>query len=218
MRSLHIADIYTLLVHNEEKPTFRSPRHPLVVYCHLPFALCVLIAYLFTAGTLGQTILFLVTIGLYLSSAAYHAWRPNRFLRFVDQTMISWFVLATPVPLVYHNADSMLVLGTLATLSVLNKWYQWEPNFETGSIVFLCLGGISTYMMLFVGLPVIGADLLSLEAVWVYAAIIFFIIMLAIYHYKIGLIRNVFDAPECKHCALSFGVVLILYLAATCPV
>ena len=218
MRSLHIADIHALLVHNEEKPTIKSPRHPLVVFCHLPFAVCILIAYLFTATTPGQTILFLVTFGLYLSSAAYHAWRPNRFLRFVDQTMISWFVLATPVPFVYHNTDIMLLLGTLATLSVLNKWYQWEPSFEVGSVVFLCLGGISTFLMLTVGLPNIGADLLSFEAACVYAAIIFFIIMLVIYHYEIGLIRNVFDTPECKHFALSIGVVIFLYLAATCPV
>ena len=218
MRSLHIADIHALLVHNEEKPTIKSPRHPLVVFCHLPFALCILIAYLFTATTLGQTILFFVTFGLYLSSTAYHAWRPNRFLRFIDQTMISWFVLATPVPFVYQNTDSMLLLGTLATLSVFSKWYQWEPNFGTGSVVFLCLGSVSTFLMLTVGLPNIGADWLSIEAVCVYAAILFFIIKLVIYHYEIGLIHNVFESPELGHCVLSIGVVIILYLAATCPV
>jgi len=170
------------------------------------------------ATTLGQTILFLVTFGLYLSSMAYHAWRPNRFLRFIDQTMISWFVLATPVPFVYQNTDSMLILGTLATLSVFSKWYQWEPNFETGSVVFLCLGGVSTFLMLTVGLPNIGADLQSFEAASVYAAILFFVIKLVIYHYEIGLIRNVVESPELGHFTLSIGVVVILYLAATCPV
>lgn len=218
MRSLQIADIYALLVHNEEKPTLKNPRHPLVVLCHIPFAVCLLIAYLFTATTPGQTILFLVTFGLYLSSTAYHAWRPNWFIRFVDQVMISWFVLAIPVPFVYHNPDIMSLLGTLATLSILNKWYQWEPNFEAGSVVFLCLGGISTFLMLTVGLPNIGADFFGLEAVYLYAAILFFVAKLVIYHYEIGLIRNVFESPEFGHCTLSIGVVLILYLAATNPV
>jgi len=168
--------------------------------------------------TLGQTILFLVTIGLYLSSAAYHAWRPDRLLRFIDQTMISWFVLATPVPFVYHNVDIMLLLGALATLSVLNKWYQWEPSSEAGSVVFLCLGSISAFLMLTVGLPTIGADLLSFEAACVYVAILFFVIMLVIYHYEFGLIRNVFDWPECGHGSLVLGVVILLDLTAAYPV
>jgi hypothetical protein len=218
MRSLKIADTYAFLFHNEEKPTITSPRHPLVVFCHLPFAVCIVIAYLLTTMTLGQTILFLITFALYLSSAAYHAWRPDRFLRFIDQTMISWFVLAIPVPFVYHNTDIMLLLGTLATLSVLNKWYQWEPSFAAGSIVFLCLGSISTFVMLTVGLPTIKADLLSFEAVCVYAAILFFMIKLVIYHYEIRLVRNVLESPELGHCALSVGVIIILYLTATNPV
>jgi hypothetical protein len=112
----------------------------------------------------------------------------------------------------------MLLLGTLATLSVLNKWYQWEPSFAAGSVVFLCLGSISTFLMLSVGLPTIEADLLSFEAVCVYAAILFFMIKLVIYHYEIRLVRNVLESPELGHCALSVGVIIILYLTATSPV
>ena len=80
--------LYDFLAHSEESPGLRRPRHPLVVFCHLPYAVMLILAYTFTAKTIGQTIYFLVAILLYLSSTAYHAWRPNRILRAVDQTLI----------------------------------------------------------------------------------------------------------------------------------
>jgi len=218
MSSLHIADIYSALIHNEDTPNLRSPRHPLVVIFQLSFAVGVLVAYTYTARNLGQTILFFVTIGLSLSTVAYHMWRPNRFLRFVDQTMISWFALATPVPFVYHDPYIMLLLGTLALLSVLNKWYEWEPSFEVGSIVFTCLGLISMFLLVTVGLPRIGADLLSFEAQLMYATFVYFILKLIIYHYEIGLIRKLIESPEFGHIVIMVATSHILFLSAIRPV
>lgn len=201
------SSLYEFLAHSEERPSFVRPRHPLVVFCHLPFAILLAAAYVaFAEKTTGQTLYFLVTVGLYLSSTAYHAWRPDRFLRAFDQTMISWYVLVTPIPLIYHVPWALPVLAGMMILTALNKWYEWEPGFEVGSLVFLGLGVGCTFVAFGMGLPQIGASLTSPTSLWMMVAVACFIGKLAIYHFELRLVPNFWEAPESGHFILSVGV------------
>lgn len=211
---------YHLLVHCEEHPSLTRPRHPLVVFFHLPYALALVLAYgVFAEKTAGQTLYFAVAIVLYLVSAANHVWKPNRFLRFVDQTMISWYVLVTPLPFVYHESWALLALGTMMTLMAINKWYEWESSLEASSLVFFGLGAISASLVFGFGLPTIGVNFVSYTSFWVVVAIACFIGKLVIYHYgKLRLIPNVWEAPESGHSVLAMGITIYTTIVLLNPV
>ena len=210
--------LYEFLAHRDVSPGLRRPRHPLVVFCHLPYAALLILTYIFSMKTVGQTMYFLVAIGLYLSSAAYHAWRPDRLLRAVDQTLISWYVLVTPAPFVYHEPWALPALAIMMVITALNKWYEWEPGFKIGSLVFLTLGVISTGVMVIFGLPTIGTDLLGPIGLLTMLAVACFIAKLIIYHFELGLIRGFWEAPESGHFVLSVGVTIYSAIVILNPV
>jgi predicted membrane channel-forming protein YqfA (hemolysin III family) len=212
--------IPVLFAHHEENPSIARPRHPLVVFFHLPYAVALMFAYIvLSEKTTGQTIYFMATIGLYLSSAAYHTWKPNHFLRFIDQTMISWYVLATSIPFIYHEPWALPALAIMMSLTAINKWCQWEPDFETGSAIFFGLGAASAMIMFMFGLPAIGASVVSQTSFALIAAITFYIWKLVIYHYgKFKLIPNVWETPESGHFVLSIGVTIYPVIGLLNPV
>ncbi len=210
-----------LLSHKEEGGGIR---HPLVVICHVPFAVVLFCLYvLATDKTAGQTIYFAVLIGLYASSTAYHTWRPDRLLRFADQTMISWYVLVTPMPFIHTKWWAWPLFIGLATLTAANKWREWEPNYQTGSLIFLLIGVLSSGLMLFAGLPNVGAT--GWELAYVLAVVVssigLFLAKLAIYHYQMRWPRflpGVWEAPECGHFVLAMAVSIYTSLVVAYPV
>lgn len=216
-----LQSIERLLSHKEEGAW---ARHPLVVLCHVPFALALLALHLLVAEkTAGQTAYFLVAVGLYTSSTFYHAWKPNRLLRFTDQTMISWYVLATPMPFVYQEWWAWPFFIGLATLTAISKWREWEPDFQTGSLIFFLIGVLCSWLVLFVGLPNIGAT--GWEKAGVLAVVMvsigLFLAKLAIYHFQWRWPRflpGVWEAPECGHCVLAQAVMIYTFLVISYPV
>lgn len=213
MRSL---EIYNLLAHHEEGP---GVRHPLVVGFHIPYAIALFLVYVFfSKHTLGQSIYFIVVIGLYGSSAAYHAWRPEKLLRFADQTMISWFVLATPMPFIYQESWALPYFLTMCTLTAVCKWQNWEKDDTVGALVFFGLGAFSALLMLTAGMPNIGATTWSYEGLVLFLAIACFIGKLLIYHFQWHLFPDIWEAPESGHFVLSCGVTIYTILVVQYPV
>lgn len=209
-----------LFFHNEENPCLRSPRHPLVVFFHIPFALVLLGIYLtLPESTSGQTLYFWITICLYVSSAAYHAWRPNWLLRFVDQTLIAWYIVVLPVPFLYQEIWALPVLLLMLVLTAANKWFLWEPNYTAGSIIFFALGLSSFILVTTLGLKVLGTGFVSVQGISVCVATGFFIGKLYIYQKRKGRwIRNIWESPESGHCVLSVGVIIYTLLVTFNPV
>lgn len=221
MRTLTIyPSLIRLLCHHED---CIGLRHPIVVLCHIGFIILLAIAYLyFSNQTIGQTIYFIIAIALYVSSCLYHAYRPDRVLRFVDQTMISWFTLATPVPFVYHNNTIMSLLAILAALTIANKWFEWEPNPEenhkVGTMIFFGLGMVSTFIMLTVGFPAMGAEIFSGLGLLLAAAIFFFVLKMLIYAFQWHLLPNLWEATESGHFVLAIGVTIFTFLVIGNPI
>lgn len=209
--------ITTLLMRREHGATIR---HPLIVFCHLPFALLLTLVWMFLSDwTVGQTLYFASTVWLYFTSAAYHTWRPSWQLRFFDQTAISWYVLVTPIPFIYHEWWALPMFFSLAFISTLNKWYEWEPNWQTGTWCFLGLGVLSTTLLFTSGMSALGVGLWSIEAGVATTAILLFVLKLLIYSFEGPvLIRGYWEAPELGHFVLALGVVTYTYLVVMYPV
>ena len=232
MRSLQFA-LTGLPAHNEETPDLYHPRHPIVVYCHLAYiSLLVLVWGLWADKTPGQNLYFLITIGLYSSSAVYHTWRPNAFLRFVDQTMISWYVIVIPMPLIYHEPWAIPLALLLMAFTAISKWYGWEDklaakicwlkpkqNYLVGAFIFFTLGAFSFILVVTYGFAAIGVDKLSWTGCWVVIATTCFIGKLYFYTSGKGkLIRNVWETPETGHFILSQGNNIWKVIAVINPV
>lgn len=210
----------TVLKHNEQNPSVWHPRHPPVVWTHLPFAILLAGTYLaFADGTVGQQGYFLVMIGLYLSSTAYHTWRPDWLIRFADQTLISWYIIVTPLPFVYHNPAAVTYIVVAMAASAANKWYAWERNCTDGSLVFFSLGAVSTLLVFLVGLPTADVSCLSAAGVAVQLSIVCFVGKLLIYHFqKLRLIPGYWEAPESGHFVLAIGVTIYTAVVLVNPV
>jgi len=166
--------------------------------------------------TTGQSLYFLITIGLYTSSAAYHTWRPNKFLRFVDQTMISWYVLVIPMSLLYHELWALPIFAGAAMLTAVSKWYRWESSYKVEATIFFTIGAISALLVIGFGLPTIGVARLSVVGWWVVVAIILFVVKLVIYYCQLSLIRGVIEPPELGHAVLwmpvsIFSTIVLIY-------
>lgn len=215
-----MTDLSDFLAHHEDNASLKRLRHPLVVLFHIPYALVLTAVYFYIAErTIGQTVYFNVTIGLYLSSAAYHAWRPNWTLRFVDQTMISWFVVATHLPFTHHEPWALPFTLFFMVITAMNKWYEWEPHHTVGSIVFFALGSLSTALVIFVGFPAIDSHVMSTTGFLVFLAIVCFIGKLIIYQYsKLRLVPNIWESPESGHCVLALGVTIYTTVVVLNPV
>ena len=225
MRSLQLT-LTGLLAHNEENSSLTHPLHPIVVYCHLAYISVLLVVWgLWTDKTPGQNLYFLMTIGLYISSAAYHTWKADplsrfgKFLRFIDQTMISWYILVLPMPYLYQEPWTLPVLLSMMVLTAANKWYEWEPNYMFGSLVFFGLGAVSFVLVITLGLDAIDTSIVSWAGLGVIGATAFFIGKLHIYRKRKGnLIPNVWESPESGHCVLSGGVSIITLIIIMNPV
>lgn len=218
MRSLQIT-LADLPMHNEENPNLSHPRHPIVVYSHLAYiSLLAFVFLVWTEKTAGQTLYFLITIGLYTSSAAYHTWRPNRFLRFVDQTMISWFTIVIWMPFLYQEFWALPLFAGIATLTAMCKWYQWEPNYKAESMIFFTIGATSALMVIVLGLPVIGVGFHSMVGFWILVTIVLFIAKLVIYYFQFSLIRDVIESPELGHAVLWVPVTIFTTIVVLYPV
>ncbi len=220
LRSLQFT-LAGLPVHNEENPDLHHPRHPIVVYCHLAYiSLLILVSYLLWGHmSPGLVLYILIKICLYNSSAAYHTWRPSRFLRFVDQTMISWYVIVIPMPLIYHEPWALPMILSLMTLSAISKWYGWEEKlaariswlkpkqaYLVGALFFFATGSLSFALVVTFGFAAIGVDALSWTGFWIVVATTCFIGKLYFYTSGKGkLIWNVWETPESGHCILSVG-------------
>lgn len=209
-----------LLAHREKDPSATHPRHPLVVFCHLPYAAALIFAYLTLADrTFGQTFYFVITVGLYACSAAYHTFRPNRTLRFMDQTLISWYVIVTPLPLIYHEPWALPLCFSLMGTTLLSKWYEWEPDYRAGSQVFFSLGALSALLVFQFGLPAAGLQPLGAAGLWIVIAIVCFICKLVIYHFrKARLIPDIWESPESGHFVLAIGVTIYTGIILIYPV
>lgn len=171
--------------------------------------------------TLVQTVYFTITVGLYMSSTAYHYLRPNALLRFIDQTMISWYILVAPLPFVYHEPWAIPLFVILAVLSVINKWFGFERDDDVGSWIFLGQGVLSAGVMFTFGFENMGVAIWSSVGLAVVVAIICFVGKWAIYHFQMNITRrfpNVWEPTEMGHCVLSWGVTIITLLVITYPI
>jgi len=205
--------LFVLLLHKEEDFNYYRPRHPMIVYCHLALVPLLLLAALIYAlwiqvPTIGQLIYLGVAIGLYLSSTAFHTWRPNRRLWFFDQTFISWYILATAVPWVYRDLSASLLLLGLAVVVLIFKWYEGEKiNMFFQSLVFLGLGAISFSLVIWVGLPAANLSLNSGYGLMMLFCLFCFVAKLAIYNSEIVVIENLITPAELGHFVLAIGVI-----------
>lgn len=230
MRSLQI---YDLLRHHEERPNVSELRlrHPMIVTFHLAYICLIGMVYTqFSTKTSGQNLYFMVMIGLYLSSAAYHTWRPNSTLRFIDQTMIGWYVHILPYPLIYHEPWALPLTLSLMAMTAISKWYDWEgklanqidwlipeKHYLIGAITFFLFGALSFGLVITYGFSAINVELVSITTFWLLLATVCFIGKLYFYTSRKGeLIKNVWETPESGHFSLAQGnniymILVILY-------
>lgn len=205
--------LFGLLLYNEETLDYYHPRQPMIVYCHWVQVLLLLLAgFAYTlfvrVPTVGQTIYLGVAVGLYLSSTAYHTWRPNRKLWFFDQAFIACYILATAVPWVYREFWAMLLLGTLAVVVIIFKWHEsGRVNMFIQSITFLGLGAVSLGLVILVGLPAAELSLGSWHGLTIMFCVFCFIAKLAIYNSHIVVIENLITPAELGHFVLAIGVI-----------
>ncbi len=211
MRSFNISPLF---VHHEEYPGFWRPRHPIVVYCHLPFLAVLGAIYATTAMTAGQTLTFLVMGSLYMSSAAYHTWRPNRLLRTVDQTMISWFIVTTPLPWLYHHQWFILFWLTCLAVTAVSKWYRLERSWGQEKITFFALGALSTLLVFTVGLTETNTPIMSRTGCLVSLSILLYIGKLLTYHFQWQLIPKYLEAPELGHWQCGMATTVFAFVIA----
>lgn len=209
------------LVHHEDNPCPEKLlfRHPFVVFFHLPYVVLLGFMYLgLSQKTTGQTIYFATAVGLYLSSAAYHAWRPNSALRIVDQIMISAYVLSTSLPFLYQKPLAIPAFFVCLTLIGLYKCREQESDWKRGAWIFFWLGAVSAFLLVTFGFPIIGASLFSTTGFWLLVVIACFIGKLIIYRYEIKWIPKFWEAPESGHFILSIGVTIYSSLVIIYPV
>lgn len=205
--------LFGLLLYNEEALDYYHPRHPLIVYCHwvlVPLLLLAAVTYTLyvQVPTVGQAVYIAVAIGLYLSSTAYHTWRPNRKLWFFDQAFIACYILATAVPWVYREFWAVTLLGILAVAVVVFKWHKGERvSTVIQSITFLGLGAVSLSLVLWVGLPAAELSLGSWHGFILLFCLFCFIGKLAIYHSHVVVIENLITPAELGHFVLAIGVI-----------
>lgn len=205
--------LFDLLLHNEGDLNYYRPRHPLVVYCHLALVPLLLLASLIYAlwiqvPTIGQLIYISVAVGLYVSSTAFHTWRPNRKLWFYDQAFIAWYILATAVPFVYRDFWASLLLVLLAVLILVVKWREGERvNMFIQSMTFLGLGAVSLSLVILVGLPAANLSFDSWLGLAIMFSVICFMAKLAIYNSQIIVIENLITPCELGHFVLAIGVI-----------
>ncbi len=216
MRSLTL-NIAPLLAHHEDHLSLWWPRHPIVVYCHLPFLAMLGAIYATTAMTLGQTLTFLVMGTLYVSSAAYHTWRPNRWLRTVDQTMISWFIVTTPLPWLYQHQWFVMLWLTLFAVTAVGKWYRLERSWGQEKITFFALGALSTLLVFTVGLPETGTPPVSATGGLVALSVLLYIGKLLTYHFQWRLIPKYLEAPELGHWQCGMATTVFAFVIAGVP-
>lgn len=208
----------TLLAHCEENPSLTQLRHPLVVLFHIPYmAMLGLMYWIYAESNFGQNLYFLITVCLYLSSAVYHACRPNRLLRIIDQIMISAYVVVTPIPFLYQEPMALWVFAFVMSALIFYKYH--ETSWKIGTMIFLGLGIISSLLVIFLGLPAIDSSLYSWTGFWLITSISCFIFKLHIYHFeKLKLIPNVWESPESGHFVLSLGVTIYTIIVLANPV
>jgi len=133
--------------------------------------------------------------------------------------MISWYVIVIPMPFIYQYAWAAPLTVLLLVLTAFNKWYEWEPDYTVGTIVFFALGAISAGLVICFGLPAIEATLRSVPGFWVIVSIVCFIGKLIIYQYrKLHLVPNVWESPESGHFVLSLGVTIYTLVIVFYPV
>lgn len=209
------------LVHHEENPRPEKLifRHPFVVFFHIPYVIALTFThFVLSQQTLGQTIYFTAIIGLYLSSAAYHAGRPNNALRIIDQIMISAYIMSIPMPFLYHEPLAILAFCICLILVIRYKCREQEEDWKAGALVFVGLGAVSWMLVVVFGLPIIGQSLFSLTSLWVMIATAFFISKFIVYRYEIKWIPKFWEAPEMGHFLLSIGATIYSYLVIIYPV
>lgn len=213
--------IGNLLSHKEEG---RGIRHPLVFTFNVTLLAVVSLLFMTVAEkNAGQTVYFLTLLGLLASSAAYHTWKPGRFLWFLDQTMISLYILATPMPFVHQEWWAWPLFVAMACMTVVNKWVGWEPNYKVGSLVFLLIGILSGVQVFFIGLPNIGVSgrEMFLALLIMAASTGMFIGKLGIYHYQFHwpkLRRDIWGPAECGHFTLIHAITTSVYVVISYPV
>lgn len=213
MRSFDI----TMFAHHEQHPSWWRPRHPIVVCCHLPFLAVLGVIYNTTAMTTGHTLTFLVLGGLYLSSAAYHTWRPNQLLRVVDQTMISWFIVTVPLPWLSHEPWFQLLWLALLAATATNNWYHPTPRPGVEKLTFLALGALSAVLVLWVGLPLYGESAVGQTGVLVWFTITLYLGKLLVYHKQWSLVPRYIEAPELGHWLCGMATSLFAFVSAGVP-
>lgn len=208
-----------ILIHHEDSPTITRPRHPIVVLCHSPYALLLgLVYWTFAHATLGQTLYFTVTVGLYISSTAYHALRPERLLRFIDQVMIGAYILVLPIPFLYKYPSMITIYFICIAVLAIYKWNEKESEWKIGAWVFAGLGVVSATLVIGFGLPEASESFFSWTGFWLVVAIGFFICKLIIYRFEIIWLPKIWESPELGHFVLSIAVSIYTTLVLVHPV
>lgn len=210
MRSFDI----TLLAHHEEHPSWWRPRHPIVVYCHLPFLVVLAGIYAGSAMTLGQTLTFLVMGGLYVSSAAYHTWRPSVLLRIIDQTMIRWLIVSTPLPWLYQEEWFQTLWIILLSGTAISAWYQGEHRLGLEKLTFMALGVLSTLLVFAVGLPLHGEATFGQTGLLVWLTIALYLAKLLVYHRQPKPVPGYLEGPEIGHWFCGMATTVFALVAA----
>lgn len=189
-----------LLARNEEAPSLRKPRHPIVYWSHIPFiGILFIVWYLFTDQTAEQTVPFFMAIGLYASSMLYHGLRPNRLLRCFDQTMIGLYIVAVPLPFVHQEPWAYEVFLAQSLFVAIIKGFELEKSDNVSKLVFLLLGICSATQVFVWGIPVMDGGYGG-TAFWLLIAMIAgFLFMLWTYHKEFVLVPNMIEAAEIWH-------------------
>ncbi len=219
MRSLQIS-VAGLLAHNEQRPVWWRPRHPLVAYCHIGYLLLANLYFLRVIDvdhwSLGQTVYLRAFNMLYLMSAVYHTLRPNEWLRFFDQLGIRFYIIAVAVPFVAHHTWCLALILVVSVHCLARTWREHSGVWRSASNYSLGLGIISSVLVLTVGRSSVGAPWVSEFTLLTLLAIIGFTVALSIFvRQKEGARVNVWGPMEWFHGLNWIPVSLMSYLVVT---
>ena len=212
--------LYKFFSHHEKNLSLINPRHPLVFVGHVFFiVLLICIFGIWSDMNPGQMLYLAVTVGLYISSAMYHTFNPDSFLRVVDQTMISAYVMVIPMPFLYQRPHAFIIYFVLVIGMLIYKIFEGQKYLHRAGWIFMGIGAGSAILTATLGFDAIGQNLISWAGVLMVTSIVFFLLKLAIYESeKLNFIPGLWETPESGHSVLAIAVVLHSCLVINYPV
>lgn len=123
-------------------------RHPLVFWLNISelvatIIFCVFVVLFLEVNT-GLYWLLVAQVNLFAKSAWYHYYPKTRPSLVLDQTAISIYILAVPLPLVWHDTAIVTMLFVAITCMAFYKYFEAEDA-RTCNPVFMAAGAIALY-------------------------------------------------------------------------